>query len=72
MNTEKLIAALCADVMEIPRDGVTLDTPLDPWDSLCVISTIAIIDELYGRVVNGSALSDCKTVGDVVRLAEAA
>jgi len=68
-SRELLMHTLATDVLDKPIDGITEETILDPWDSLCHIATIAVIDELTGKVVNGSAVSECKTVSDVLRLA---
>lgn len=38
------------------------------WDSLAVISTIALIDELHGKIMNGEALTNCVTVSDIEAL----
>ena len=35
------------------------------WDSLAIISVIALIDELYGCTVSGQALGECQTVADI-------
>lgn len=43
---------------------------LGPWDSLAVMTMVVAIDEIYGRVVHGRALSECVKVEDVVRIAE--
>jgi acyl carrier protein len=40
------------------------------WDSLAVISTIALIDELFDCTVSGQALGVCKTVADIALLIE--
>lgn len=45
---------------------------LGPWDSLAVMTMVVAVDEIYGRVVHGRALSECVTVADVVRVAEGA
>lgn len=42
------------------------------WDSLAVISMIALIDELFNCTVSGQALSACTTVADIDRLVESA
>ena len=61
-----------AQVLE--TDGaLTAESPLtygngDQWDSLAVVSTLAVIDEVYGKSVNGQALSKCATVVDVLKL----
>lgn len=58
-----------AYIMEVP--SVTPETVLDPWDSLCVMQAVVLIDDVMGKVVHGRALADCKTAADVVKVAEA-
>ena len=43
-------------------------TPLDPWDSLSVVSMIAVIDDVYNISVSGKDLLACVTVADVMAL----
>ncbi|WP_448206561.1 acyl carrier protein [Azospirillum sp. sgz302134] len=42
---------------------------LDNWDSLAVISFIALVDEKLGLVVAGEKLAKAKTVNDLLELA---
>lgn len=42
---------------------------LDNWDSLAVISFIALVDEKLGLVVEGEKLAKAKTVDDLLALA---
>lgn len=42
---------------------------LDNWDSLAVISFIALVDEKLGLVVEGEKLAKAKTVNDLLALA---
>lgn len=46
----------------------TLDS-LDSWDSLAVISFIALVDEKLEIVVEGEKLAQAKTVNDLLALA---
>jgi acyl carrier protein len=39
------------------------------WDSLGVLSFIAMVDSVLGRNVAASDLERCKTVGDLARVA---
>ena len=65
-----------AEILEIDPPQCSADFVLTAggadWDSLAIISTIALIDELFDCTVNGQALGDCITVGDIDRLIEAA
>lgn len=42
---------------------------LDNWDSLAVISFIALVDEKLGLVVEGEKLAKARTVDDLMALA---
>ena len=46
-----------------------LDT-LGAWDSVSVVSFIALLDERFSTQVPASSISDCKTVDDLVGLAK--
>ncbi|ABY31195.1 acyl carrier protein [Methylorubrum extorquens] len=59
-----------AEILEVEPNQVTADLRLEStsWDSLAVVSTIALIDEQYDKAVNATALAACETVGDIERL----
>lgn len=56
-----------AEVLELEPAEVTPELRLDDtaWDSLAVVSTIALIDELFDQAVSADALANCETVGDI-------
>lgn len=62
-----------AEILEIEVDQVQPDLSLDEggWDSLAVVSTIALIDDVFDVTVHPDRLSDCKTVGDIEALVAA-
>ena len=69
---EEFLKALGEQVLET-AGALTVDSPLtygngDQWDSLAVVSTLAVIDEVYGASVNGQKLSECKVAGDILKL----
>ena len=43
---EQFLKGMAAKVLEV--ESVTADSPLDPWDSLCIVMAIVLIDEVYG------------------------
>ena len=43
---------------------------LESWDSLAVISFIALVDEQFGMVVEGQKLAQARTIGDLIALIE--
>jgi len=38
------------------------------WDSLAVVSTIALVDDCFGIVLEGQALDGCETIDDIEKL----
>lgn len=59
-----------AEILELEPDEVTPELRLEdtPWDSLAVVSTIALIDELYDVAVSADGLNDSETVGEIEAL----
>jgi acyl carrier protein len=70
---EKFYSGL-AEILEIDatKVSVTLDLTKLAWDSLAVIATIALADECFGVMLNGTALGKCNTVADIETLVEQA
>lgn len=62
-----------AEILEVEagelEDGFELG---ELWDSLAVVSTLALIDEVHDVSVSAEDLADCKTVGDIRQLVDAA
>lgn len=60
-----------ADIFEVEVEEIGPDTILAEhgWDSLAIVSTIALFDEIYGKEVNVEALNNCETVADLEKLA---
>lgn len=59
-----------AEILEVDVDQIKPDLDLDEggWDSLAVVSTIALIDDVYDVTVHPDRLGECKTVGDIEKL----
>jgi acyl carrier protein len=71
MNTARLLQGL-AETLEVP--SVTESTVLaeaGSWDSLAIVVTIALFDELGCPPASGEQLAACETVADVLALARA-
>jgi acyl carrier protein len=60
-----------AEIFEVEPDQLTVATLLSEhgWDSLAIVSTIALFDELYGKEVDIQSLTNCETIGDLEKLA---
>lgn len=59
-----------AEIFEIEPNDVSESLALASvaWDSLAIVSTIALIDEQFDVMVDGQALASCETVGDIQKL----
>lgn len=61
-----------AEILEVEESEVNADLELgDSWDSLAIVSTIALIDDVHDIQVRPEKLADCKTVGDIEKLVAA-
>lgn len=72
MTDEKKIA-LIADVMEVDETELTPQTvlsDLDAWDSIAVLSFIAMMDDEFHKIVKGAVVKSQNTVGDLMKLME--
>lgn len=63
-----------AEILEVEPSEINPDYALGEgnWDSLAIVSTIALIDEVYDKAISGEALEGCKTIGDLEKAVEAA
>ncbi|MEE3623240.1 phosphopantetheine-binding protein [Nitrospirillum sp. BR 11752] len=70
MNRNEFLAAL-DEMLELDPGTLTGGEELDgidSWDSLAVISFIALVDEKFNTVVAGEDLAKAKTVDDLLAL----
>ncbi|WP_374518295.1 phosphopantetheine-binding protein [Undibacterium squillarum] len=63
-----------AEILETEVENIQQDTMLGDfaWDSLAVVSTMALVDDVYSVMLDGQALAKCQTVGDIQALITAA
>ena len=63
-----------AEVFELELSEVTPQLSLSSvtWDSLAIVSTIALIDEHFAVMVDGQALAACTSVAEIQALILAA
>lgn len=59
-----------AEILEIDTDEVTPELQLtkENWDSLAIVSTIALIDDVHDVMVSPDRLAECKSVADIEKL----
>ncbi|MEX5748173.1 acyl carrier protein [Massilia sp. X63] len=65
-----------AEIFEIDPSQITPEFDLTgaeaQWDSLALVSTIALVDDCFNVMLDGTALAACKTIGDIEALIEKA
>ncbi len=67
MNKNEFIALL-HEVMETDEGDFDFSTSLDDiaeWDSISLITFMAVADENFGQTPSPDAIADCKTVEDL-------
>ncbi|GAN70635.1 hypothetical protein ASY01nite_05430 [Acetobacter syzygii] len=70
MNVMQNFYAGLAEILEVPVEQITPSFSLSEhnWDSMAVISCVALIDEEFGHIVSGSELVKCTSVADIQKL----
>lgn len=75
LSTEKKLAFFVdlADILEIDPAQVTVDLSFADinWDSLAVVSSIALIDEHFDVIISGQALDKCNNISELLELVNA-
>jgi acyl carrier protein len=69
MSTPSEFQIAVAQLLEIPPEQLALDTALDrfeTWDSLAVISVVALVTEHFGVTVSADTVRKAKTLSDVL------
>lgn len=73
MTDERKIA-LIAEVLDLDPEKLTPETELgtmEEWDSIALISFIAMMDDQFGKVIKGSLVKEQQTVAGLMALMEA-
>jgi acyl carrier protein len=67
---EKAFLNRLARVLEVAPESIDAPFVLDDrnWDSVAIISTIALIDDHFDTTVSGEGLQNCKSVGELLDL----
>lgn len=64
-----------AEILEIDISKINSEFDLHSgeaaWDSLAIVSTIALVDECYGLMLEGKKLSECESIADIEKLIQA-
>ena len=62
-----------AEIVEVPPNSLIDETPLDTlvwWDSVAMVSFIALADEHAGTQLSARQLRECNSVGDLLSAAK--
>lgn len=68
MDTKKKLNIL-EELLDLEKDTLDENTRLDEiseWDSIAVISTIAMFDSLFGKEISAREVNGFKTVKDIL------
>jgi acyl carrier protein len=68
MNIKEKLKIL-EELLDIEKDTLDADTELDQmseWDSIAVISTIAMFDSIWGKDLTPKEVREFKTVKDIL------
>lgn len=61
---EELVDVFEMDLEEFDKDTILED--METWDSLAVLSFIALMNEKLGKQYHASEVTACRTVGDLL------
>lgn len=64
---EEQVVALIEEAMEADEGSLKVDQPLD-WDSIALVTFMALVDERLEKTISASRLNKCETVRDVITL----
>lgn len=71
--TDRKKIELLEEMLDLEPGTLTPETVLEPmeeWDSIALISFIALVDDEFGKVIKGSVVKEQKTVAGLMALME--
>lgn len=69
-NTVRRLLERALDIPADSLESVELIADLPNWDSLTLVTFIAIVDEECGKTIRGTDVQDALTLDDLARLIE--
>lgn len=58
-----------AEALQLEPNAIEPGTKLpEDWDSVAILATIALMDQLYGVTLSRSEIEKCRTVADLIIL----
>ena len=70
MTTEEFLGQL-AEILEMPGNSLRMEdklADLEGWNSMAMMSFIALADEHFGKTLSPRQFAPCVTVGDLAKL----
>ena len=70
IQKQKFLVGL-AEIIEIDKSMINSELRLSAlalWDSLAIVTTLGLIDEIYDLKIDAEKLIQCKTIADVMYL----
>lgn len=67
--TEKEKLAMIEEMLELDTGALSPEIKLinlEEWDSIAVISFIALLDEEFNKIIKGCEIKEFKTVADIL------
>lgn len=64
---------LIAEILDVEQESLTPETilsDLEEWDSIALISFMAMMDDEFDKIVKGADVKAQKTVADIMALME--
>lgn len=71
--TEKEKLALLEEMLEVDEGTLTPDMKLDDieeWDSVAIISFMALVDDEFDKSIKASEIKEFKTIADALNVME--
>ena len=72
MSDERKIE-LIAEILDVEAETLTPETQLasmDEWDSIALLSFLAMMEDEFGKEIKGSIIKEQKTVANLMALME--
>ncbi|CAK7063308.1 phosphopantetheine-binding protein [Tissierella sp.] len=72
--TEKEKLEMLEEMMELEEGTLTPDSilaDLEEWDSIAIISFIALVDDEFEKTIKGAQIREFKTIADALAVMEA-
>ena len=67
---ENTVLRMIEEAMEADEGSIQIDQQLE-WDSIAVVTFMALVDERLNKTISADALNKCESVADVVALVAA-